>query len=75
MFLDFGIGILLQTRQVKKMISTYVGENDIFEKQCLSGELEVELVPQGTFAEKLRAGGAGIALSPGELDPPLLRAY
>ncbi len=57
---DFGIGILLQTRQVKKMISTYVGENDIFEKQCLSGELDVELVPQGTFAERLRAGGAGI---------------
>jgi 3-oxoacid CoA-transferase A subunit len=57
---DFGIGLLLQTRQVRKMISTYVGENDIFERQCLSGELEVELVPQGTFAERLRAGGAGI---------------
>jgi len=58
---DFGIGILLQTRQVKKMISTYVGENDIFEQQFLTGELEVEFVPQGTFAERLRAGGAGIA--------------
>jgi len=57
---DFGIGILLQTRQVKKMISTYVGENDTFERQFISGELEVELVPQGTFAERLRAGGAGI---------------
>jgi len=57
---DFGIGILLKTRQVRKMISTYVGENEIFERQCLSGELEVELVPQGTFAERLRAGGAGI---------------
>jgi 3-oxoacid CoA-transferase subunit A len=57
---DFGIGILLQTRQVKKMVSTYVGENDTFERQFISGELEVELVPQGTFAERLRAGGAGI---------------
>ena len=57
---DFGIGILLQSRQVKKMISTYVGENDTFERLCLSGELQVELVPQGTFAERLRAGGAGI---------------
>jgi len=57
---DFGIGLLLQTRQVRKMISTYVGENDLFEKQFLSGELEVELVPQGTFAERIRAGGAGI---------------
>jgi 3-oxoacid CoA-transferase subunit A len=57
---DFGIGILLQTRQVRKMISTYVGENDLFERQFISGELEVELVPQGTFAERLRAGGAGI---------------
>jgi len=57
---DFGIGILLQTRQVKKMISTYVGENDTFERQFIRGELEVELVPQGTFAERLRAGGAGI---------------
>src|SRR5512142_3071702 len=57
---DFGIGILLKTRQVKKMISTYVGENQEFERQCLSGELELELVPQGTFAERIRAGGAGI---------------
>lgn len=58
---DWGLGILLQTRQVKKMISTYVGENAIFEKQFLDGQLEVELVPQGTFAERIRAGGAGIA--------------
>ncbi|MCB0407375.1 MAG: CoA transferase subunit A [Bdellovibrionales bacterium] len=57
---DFGLGLLLQTRQIKKMISSYVGENDTFEKQFLSGELEVELTPQGTLAEKLRAGGAGI---------------
>src|ERR1700758_382208 len=57
---DFGIGLLLQTRQVRKMISTYVGENKEFERQLLSGELEVELVPQGTFAERIRAGGAGI---------------
>ena len=58
---DFGIGILLETRQVKKMISTYVGENKLFERLVLSGELEIELVPQGTFAERVRAGGAGIA--------------
>ncbi len=57
---DFGIGLLLQTRQVKKMISTYVGENKLFEQQVLGGELEIELVPQGTFAERMRAGGAGI---------------
>jgi 3-oxoacid CoA-transferase subunit A len=57
---DFGIGLLLQTRQVKKMVSTYVGENKTFENQFLQGDLEVELVPQGTFAEKIRAGGAGI---------------
>jgi 3-oxoacid CoA-transferase subunit A len=57
---DFGIGILLRSRQVRKMISTYVGENREFERQFLSGELEVELVPQGTFAERIRAGGAGI---------------
>ncbi len=57
---DFGIGLLLQTRQVRKMVSTYVGENKTFESQFLQGELEVELVPQGTFAEKIRAGGAGI---------------
>jgi len=58
---DFGLGLLLQTRQIKKMISTYVGENEIFEQQFLNGELEVELIPQGTFAERIRAGGAGIA--------------
>lgn len=57
---DHGISHLLRTRQVKKMIATYVGENEIFEQQVLSGELEVELVPQGTFAERIRAGGAGI---------------
>lgn len=56
----FGIGILLETRQVKKMVSSYVGENKLFEQQLLSGELEVELVPQGTLAERMRAGGAGI---------------
>lgn len=57
---DFGIGLLLQKRQVKKMISSYVGENAEFERQLLSGELEVELNPQGTLAERIRAGGAGI---------------
>ena len=57
---DFGVGILLRARQVKKMISTYVGENKEFERQFLSGELEVELVPQGTFSERMRAAGAGI---------------
>ncbi|MCW9050373.1 MAG: 3-oxoacid CoA-transferase [Deltaproteobacteria bacterium] len=57
---DFGLGWLLQTRQIKKMISSYVGENALFERQFLSGELELELTPQGTLAEKLRAGGAGI---------------
>jgi 3-oxoacid CoA-transferase A subunit len=57
---DFGIGLLLQRRQVKKMISSYVGENKLFESLVLSGELQVELTPQGTLAEKLRAGGAGI---------------
>jgi 3-oxoacid CoA-transferase subunit A len=57
---DFGIGILLQTRQVRKMIASYVGENDLFEQMAMSGELEVELNPQGTLAERLRAGGAGI---------------
>jgi 3-oxoacid CoA-transferase subunit A len=57
---DFGIGLLLKTRQVKKMISSYVGENAEFERQLLSGELEVELIPQGTLAERTRAGGAGI---------------
>jgi len=57
---DFGLGILLEDRQVKKMISSYVGENALFEQQLLAGELEVELTPQGTLAEKMRAGGAGI---------------
>ncbi len=57
---DFGIGLMLQKRQVKKMISSYVGENKLFEQLVLSGELELELTPQGTLAEKLRAGGAGI---------------
>ncbi|MFC6292300.1 succinyl-CoA--3-ketoacid-CoA transferase [Macrococcus epidermidis] len=57
---DFGLGLLLHDKQVKKMISSYVGENKTFESQYLSGELEVELTPQGTLAEKLRAGGAGI---------------
>ncbi|MBJ6118419.1 CoA transferase subunit A [Pontibacter sp. BT310] len=57
---DFGIGLLLQKRQVKKMIASYVGENAEFERQLLSGELEVELNPQGTLAERIRAGGAGI---------------
>lgn len=57
---DFGLGLLLQTRQVKKMISSYVGENDTFMQQYLSGELELEFNPQGTLAERMRAGGAGI---------------
>ena len=57
---DFGIGVLLKSRQVRKMIATYVGENKEFERQFLTGELEVELVPQGTFSERIRAGGAGI---------------
>lgn len=57
---DFGIGLLLQTRQVYKMISSYVGENAEFERQLLAGELQVELLPQGTLAERIRAGGAGI---------------
>jgi 3-oxoacid CoA-transferase subunit A len=57
---DWGLGILLANKQIKKMISSYVGENKIFEKQFLNGELEVELVPQGTLAERIRAGGAGI---------------
>lgn len=58
---DFGIGILLEKRQIRKMISTYVGENRLFEELVLKGELDVELCPQGTFAERIRAGGAGIA--------------
>lgn len=57
---DFGLGLLLQGKQIKKMISSYVGENAEFERQMLSGELEVELIPQGTLAERCRAGGAGI---------------
>jgi len=57
---DFGLGLLLQGKQIKKMISSYVGENAEFERQYLAGELEVELTPQGTLAEKMRAGGAGI---------------
>jgi 3-oxoacid CoA-transferase subunit A len=57
---DFGAGILLAAKQIRKVIGTYVGENKEFERQFLSGELEVELVPQGTFAERIRAGGAGI---------------
>lgn len=57
---DYGLGLLLANRQIKKMIASYVGENKTFEQQFLSGELEVELTPQGTLAEKLRAGGAGI---------------
>lgn len=57
---DFGLGLLLRTRQIRKMISSYVGENDEFERQMLSGELEVDLIPQGTLAERCRAGGAGI---------------
>ncbi len=56
----FGLGVLLEDRQIKKMVSSYVGENALFEKQLLAGELDVELTPQGTLAEKLRAGGAGI---------------
>lgn len=57
---DFGLGLLLQNRQIRKMISSYVGENDEFERQMLSGELEVDLIPQGSLAERCRAGGAGI---------------
>jgi 3-oxoacid CoA-transferase subunit A len=57
---DWGLGLLLSNKQIKKMVASYVGENKIFEKQFLSGELEVELVPQGTLAERIRAGGAGI---------------
>ena len=58
---DFGLGLLLQKRQIKKMISSYVGENALFEKLYMSGELELEFCPQGTLAERMRAGGAGIA--------------
>jgi 3-oxoacid CoA-transferase subunit A len=56
----FGLGLLLEDKQIKKMVSSYVGENSLFEQQLLNGELEVELTPQGTLAEKMRAGGAGI---------------
>lgn len=58
---DFGLGLLLQQRQIKKMVSSYVGENALFEKLYMSGELELEFCPQGTLAERIRAGGAGIA--------------
>jgi 3-oxoacid CoA-transferase subunit A len=58
---DFGLGLLLQKRQIKKMVSSYVGENALFEKLFMSGELELEFCPQGTLAERMRAGGAGIA--------------
>ncbi len=57
---DFGLGFLLQNKQIKKMISSYVGENEEFERQLLAGELEVDLIPQGSLAERIRAGGAGI---------------
>ncbi|MBB1304507.1 MULTISPECIES: CoA transferase subunit A [unclassified Pseudoalteromonas] len=57
---DFGLGILLQDKQIKKVVASYVGENALFEQQLLSGEIDVELTPQGTLAEKMRAGGAGI---------------
>lgn len=57
---DFGLGLLLQSRQIRRMVSSYVGENKEFERQYLQGELEVELTPQGTLAERVRAGGAGI---------------
>src|SRR5437868_2137902 len=57
---NWGLGLLLANRQIKKMVASYVGENKIFERQYLSGELEVELTPQGTLAERIRAGGAGI---------------
>ncbi len=57
---DFGLGILLRSRQIKRMVSSYVGENKEFERQYLAGELEVELTPQGTLAERIRAGGAGV---------------
>lgn len=58
---DFGLGLLLQNKQIKKMVSSYVGENALFERQYMNGELEVEFCPQGTLAERIRAGGAGIA--------------
>src|SRR3546814_10099067 len=75
---DFGLGLLLQSRQVRKMISSYVGENKEFERQYLTGALELEFNPQGTLAERLRAGGAGIAAMRGRVDgllvmPPELK--
>lgn len=57
---DFGLGLLLQDKQIKKVVASYVGENALFEQQLLNGEIDVELTPQGTLAEKMRAGGAGI---------------
>ena len=68
---DWGLGLLLQRRQIRKMVSSYVGENAEFERQFVSGELEVEFTPQGTLAERLRAGGAGIAGVPGRVQPGL----
>jgi 3-oxoacid CoA-transferase subunit A len=70
---EFGLGILLQNRQIRKMVSSYVGENKEFERQFLSGELEVDLIPQGTLAERIRAGGAGIPAfySPAGVGTPL----
>lgn len=70
---DWGLGLLLANKQIKKMVASYVVENKIFEKQFLSGELEVELVPQGTLAEKIRAGGAGIPgfYTPTGVGPPI----
>ncbi|HEV8573432.1 MAG TPA: 3-oxoacid CoA-transferase subunit A, partial [Dehalococcoidia bacterium] len=57
---EYGLGVLLKSRQIRKMVGTYVGENKEFERQVLSGEIEMELVPQGTFVERIRAGGAGL---------------
>jgi 3-oxoacid CoA-transferase/3-oxoacid CoA-transferase subunit A len=74
---DFGLGLLLRNRQIVRMVSSYVGENKEFERQYLSGELEVELTPQGTLAERLRAGGAGIpafSLRPAPARPPATEA-
>lgn len=71
----FGLGVLLETRQVRKVVASYVGENALFEKQVLSGELEAILTPQGTLAEQLRAGGAGIphSLPRPDMEPPWLK--
>src|SRR4029450_5925700 len=70
---DFGIGVLLRARQVRKMISTYVGENKEFERQYLNGELDVELVPQGTFSERVRAAGpaTGVFFTPTAYGTPV----